>query len=29
VNWTGGCSGTVNTCSVVITKDTSVQANFK
>ncbi len=29
VNWTGGCSGTAPTCNVVISKDTSVQANFK
>lgn len=29
VSWGGGCAGTVNTCSVVIAKDTSVQANFK
>jgi hypothetical protein len=29
VNWTGACSGTVPTCSVTITQDTKVQANFK
>ncbi|HEY3836141.1 MAG TPA: hypothetical protein VGL72_06200, partial [Bryobacteraceae bacterium] len=29
VNWTGSCSGTSPTCSVVITADTKVQANFK
>ena len=29
VNWTGSCSGTVPSCDVTITKDTSVQANFK
>jgi hypothetical protein len=29
VNWTGACSGTVPTCSVTISKDTQVQANFK
>jgi len=28
VNWSGGCSGTVPTCSVTISKDTSVQAVF-
>ncbi len=27
--WTNGCTGTANTCTVVIGKDTSVQANFK
>lgn len=27
--WTGACSGTALTCTVVISKDTSVQANFK
>ena len=29
VNWTGSCSGTVPTCSVTISADTKVQANFK
>lgn len=29
VNWTGACSGTVPTCSVTISADTKVQANFK
>jgi hypothetical protein len=29
INWTGGCSGTAPTCSVPISKDTQVQANFK
>jgi hypothetical protein len=29
VNWTGACSGTAPTCSVVIASDTKVQANFK
>ena len=29
VNWTGSCSGTTPTCSVTITADTKVQANFK
>jgi uncharacterized repeat protein (TIGR02543 family) len=29
VNWTGACSGTSNTCTVTITKDTTAQANFK
>jgi hypothetical protein len=29
INWTGACSGTTTTCAVTITKDTSVQANFK
>jgi hypothetical protein len=28
VGWGGACSGTASTCSVFITKDTSVQANF-
>ena len=28
VNWSGACSGTDQICSVTITKDTSVQANF-
>jgi List-Bact-rpt repeat protein len=27
-NWSGACSGTAPTCSVSISKDTSVQANF-
>jgi uncharacterized repeat protein (TIGR02543 family) len=27
--WTGACSGTAPTCSVTITADTKVQANFK
>jgi len=27
--WGGACSGTSQTCSVLITKDTQVQANFK
>jgi hypothetical protein len=27
-NWSGACSGTVPTCSVAVTKDTSVQAVF-
>jgi uncharacterized repeat protein (TIGR02543 family) len=27
--WTGGCTGQNLSCTVVITKDTSVQANFK
>jgi hypothetical protein len=27
--WSGACSGTVPTCSVTITADTKVQANFK
>jgi uncharacterized repeat protein (TIGR02543 family) len=27
--WTGACTGTDPTCSVIITKDTSVQANFR
>jgi hypothetical protein len=29
VNWTGSCSGTSPTCTVTISKDTQVQANFK
>jgi hypothetical protein len=29
VNWTGACSGTAPTCSVTISADTKVQANFK
>lgn len=29
VNWTGGCTGTALTCTLVLTKDTSVQPNFK
>jgi hypothetical protein len=29
VNWTGGCTGTLPSCSVTISKDTQVQANFK
>ena len=29
VNWTGACSGTTPTCTVTISKDTQVQANFK
>jgi hypothetical protein len=29
VNWTGSCSGTSPTCTVAISKDTQVQANFK
>jgi hypothetical protein len=29
VNWSGACSGTAPTCNVTISKDTSVQANFK
>lgn len=29
VSWTGACSGTAPTCSVVISADTKVQANFK
>lgn len=29
VNWTGACAGTVPTCTVTITKDSSAQANFK
>jgi hypothetical protein len=29
VNWTGACSGTASTCTVIITKDTTAQANFK
>jgi Divergent InlB B-repeat domain len=29
VSWSGACSGTVPTCSVVISSDTKVQANFK
>jgi len=29
VNWTGACSGTAPTCTLVITKDTTAQANFK
>ena len=28
LSWGGACSGTASTCSVAITKDTSVQANF-
>ena len=28
VNWSGGCSGTINTCTLTISKDTSVQAVF-
>ena len=28
VNWSGGCSGTSPTCTVVVSKDTSVQAVF-
>lgn len=28
VNWTGACSGTAPTCSVVVTKNTQVQAVF-
>ena len=27
-SWGGACSGTTTTCTVTITKDTSVQANF-
>ena len=27
--WANGCSGAANTCTVVISKDTTVQANFK
>ena len=27
--WGGACSGTLLTCSVVVSKDTQVQANFK
>jgi hypothetical protein len=29
INWTGGCSGSVPTCTLSIVKDVSVQANFK
>jgi Divergent InlB B-repeat domain len=29
VNWTGACSGTATSCSVTISSDTKVQANFK
>lgn len=29
VNWAGACAGTAPTCNVTISKDTSVQANFK
>ncbi len=29
VNWTGACSGSIPTCTVVINADTKVQANFK
>ena len=29
VNWTGACSGALPTCSVTISADTKVQANFK
>jgi hypothetical protein len=29
VSWSGACSGAVPTCSVIISKDTQVQANFK
>jgi hypothetical protein len=29
VNWSGACQGNAPTCDVTITKDTSVQANFK
>jgi hypothetical protein len=29
VSWSGACSGTAPTCSVVISSDTKVQANFK
>ena len=28
VNWAGGCAGTDPTCTLTITKDTSVQAVF-
>jgi hypothetical protein len=28
LSWGGACSGTASTCTVVVTKDTSVQANF-
>ena len=28
VGWSGGCTGTATTCSVTMTKDTSVQASF-
>jgi Divergent InlB B-repeat domain len=28
INWSGACSGTAQTCSVTINKDTQVQANF-
>jgi Divergent InlB B-repeat domain len=28
LNWSGACSGTARTCSVSITRDTAVQANF-
>jgi hypothetical protein len=27
-NWTGACTGTSRTCTLTVTKDTSVQANF-
>jgi hypothetical protein len=27
-NWTGACSGTARTCTLTVTKDTQVQANF-
>lgn len=29
VSWSGACSGTTNTCTVVVSKNTNVQANFK
>jgi hypothetical protein len=29
VNWTGACSGTATSCTLVISKDTTAQANFK
>lgn len=28
INWSGACSGTTQTCTLAITRDTTVQANF-